>query len=158
MMRIDHSLTDGVDPLHIQPTSTAPKKYPKVKGLSGSMIRKESALRRKGICFFAQRQKKKFVTFWQLWYSNRDIIWWAFVCNSLGHQCLTTSWWTIEEYSFWWLHSELMKFFWMFNLNISLCKIANCLIINYLVSIFVYINKFINSINTYLLVIYKFKL
>ena len=62
-MRIDPSLTDGVDPFHVQPTSTAPKKHPMVKGLSGSMIRKESALDWKGICFFVQRQKKNFVTF-----------------------------------------------------------------------------------------------
>ena len=54
-MRIDPSLTDGVDPFHVQPTSTAPKKHPMEKGLSGSMIRKESALDRKGICFFVQR-------------------------------------------------------------------------------------------------------
>ena len=62
-MRIDPSLTDGVDPFHIQPTSTAPKKHPMEKGLRGSMIRKESALSQKGICFFAQRQKKIFITF-----------------------------------------------------------------------------------------------
>ena len=55
MMRIDPSLTDGVDPFHVQPTSTAPKKHPVEKGLSVSMIWKESALGRKGICFFAQR-------------------------------------------------------------------------------------------------------
>ena len=119
-MRIDLSLTDGVDPFHVQPTSTAPKKHSMEKGLSGSMIRKESALGRKGICFFTQRQRKILLPFEQLWYSNKDIIWWAFVYNSLGHQCLTTSWWTIEEYSLWWLHSELMQFFWMFNLNINL--------------------------------------
>ena len=57
-MRIDPSLTDGVDPFHVQPTSTAPKKHPIEKGLSGSMIRKENAQGRKGICFFAKRQKK----------------------------------------------------------------------------------------------------
>ena len=149
------------------------------------MIRKESALDRKGICFFVQRQKKNFVIFRttlilqqrytpeneMIWWRQEEfkyppvstiicrsrwmvgnlelaptensrfeicffifiilliifIIWsvfsistfmanigvilWAFVCNSLGHQCLTTSWSTIEEYSLWWLHSELMEFF-----------------------------------------------
>ena len=60
---IDPSLTDGVDPFHVQPTSAAPKKHPMEKGLSGSMIRKESTLYRNGICFFVQRQKKNFVTF-----------------------------------------------------------------------------------------------
>ena len=62
-MRIDPSLTDGVDPIHVQPTSTIPKKHPMEKGLRRSMIPKESAQDRKGLCFFVQRQKKNFVTF-----------------------------------------------------------------------------------------------
>ena len=59
MMRIDSSLTDGVDPFYVQPTSTAPKKHPMEKVLRGLMIKKESALGRKAIFFFFRSEVKE---------------------------------------------------------------------------------------------------
>ena len=47
----------GVDPFHVQSTTTAPKKYPMGEGVSRSMIQKESALDQKDICFFEHEIK-----------------------------------------------------------------------------------------------------
>ena len=63
MIRIDLSLTDGVDQFHVQPSSTPPNKHPMEKRLSGLMIRKESALGRKGKCFSLRDKRKNLLPF-----------------------------------------------------------------------------------------------
>lgn len=39
----------------------------------------------------------------------------TFISDGLGQQSFTTTWWSVEQHSFWWSHSELQELLWMFH-------------------------------------------
>ena len=49
----------------------------------------------------------------QFWTFDGDEIGLALVGNGFCQQCLTTTWWTIEQYTFGWCHTKFQELLWM---------------------------------------------